>query len=114
MRSRSHKFATLFVIVVWLAISALTVIAQKGWVPSGIAPPNKALNTVYFVDGKRGWIAGDGGFMSRTDDAGTTWAQQTVGSKDAINDIYFRSKEDGFLLAGNTIFVSHDSGSRWE
>jgi len=114
MRILSHKFGLSLGIATLLVISALTGMAQEGWVPSRIGPAGKDLNTVYFLDSKRGWVAGDDGFLSRTDDAGTTWAQQTVGTKDAINDIYFRSKEDGFLLAGSTIFVTHDSGNRWD
>jgi photosystem II stability/assembly factor-like uncharacterized protein len=39
---------------------------------------------------------------------------QIVGTKEGINDIYFRDKEAGFLLAGNTIFVTRDNGARWE
>jgi len=39
---------------------------------------------------------------------------QAVGTKEGINDIYFRDKEAGFLLAGNTIFVTRDDGARWE
>jgi photosystem II stability/assembly factor-like uncharacterized protein len=87
--------------------------AQQGWIPSRIGTAGKDLNTVYFLDSKRGWVAGDNGYLSRTDDGGRTWVQQAVGTKDAINDIYFRTKEDGFLLAGNTIFVTRDSGTRW-
>ena len=34
--------------------------------------------------------------------------------KKAINDIYFRDKEAGFLIAGNTIFVTHDNGTVWQ
>ena len=71
-------------------------------------------NSVYFLDSKRGWIGGDGGFLNRTDDGGLTWIPQSVGTKEAINDIYFRDKEAGFLLAGNTIFVTRDNGARWE
>jgi len=94
-------------------ICAFPVLAQVGWVPSKIGPAGKDLNTVYFLDSKRGWVAGDNGFLSRTDDGGRTWVKQTVETRDAINDIYFRSKEDGFLVAGDTIFITRDSGLRW-
>jgi len=30
-----------------------------------------------------------------------------------INDIYFRDKDAGFLIAGNTIFATRDNGARW-
>jgi photosystem II stability/assembly factor-like uncharacterized protein len=110
-----HVFpcAHLIACVVFVLASPLPFLAQAGWVPTRIGPSGKDLNTVYFLDSKRGWIAGDNGYLSRTDDGGQTWVQQVVGTKDAINDIYFRSKEDGFLLAGNTIFISRDSGTRW-
>jgi photosystem II stability/assembly factor-like uncharacterized protein len=113
MKILNHKFGLLLGTVMWLLTMALPGLAQEGWAPSRIGPVGKDLNTVYFLDNKRGWIAGDAGFLSRTDDAGTTWVQQTVGTKDNISDVYFRSKEDGFLLAGNTIFATHDSGNRW-
>ena len=113
MKTLKHRFVLLSGLLSLFMTSALVSFAQEGWMPSRLGPAGKDLNTVYFLDGKRGWVAGDDGFLSRTDDAGITWAQQTVGTKEAINDIYFRSKEDGFLLAGNAIFVSHDSGTRW-
>src|SRR6185312_1723365 len=96
-------------------ILALAVVseAQQGWVSTKVGVTGSDLNTVYFLDSKRGWVAGDAGFLSRTDDGGLTWAKQSVATRDAINDIYFRSKEEGFLLAGNTIFVTHDSGNMW-
>ena len=95
----------------------LTVIniasAQAGWIPARVNTSGGDLNTVYFVDTKRGWVGGDDGFLSRTDDGGSSWARQTLNTKAAINDIYFRDKEIGFLLAGNSIFVTRDNGNTW-
>jgi photosystem II stability/assembly factor-like uncharacterized protein len=87
--------------------------AQQGWVATRIAPAGQDLNTVFFRDDKRGWVGGDNGFLSRTDDGGRTWVQQAVGTSDPVNDVYFRDKEEGFLLAGNAIFVTRDRGTRW-
>lgn len=86
--------------------------AQSGWVPYRLNTGGKDLNTVYFLDSKRGWVGGDGGFLSHTEDGGQTWEPQKVGTKADINDIYFRDKEAGFLLAGNSIFVTRD-GTSW-
>ena len=33
------------------------------------------LNTVYFLDSKRGWVGGDGGFLSHTEDGGQSWVR---------------------------------------
>jgi len=96
-----------------LLVSARLVTAQQGWVVLQSRAVGKDLNTVYFADSKRGWVAGDGGFVSRTIDAGLTWTQQRVDTKDAINDIYFRNKEDGYLLAGSSIFQTEDGGQNW-
>lgn len=109
-----NKFSLQLFLFAWILFSsALAVRAQQGWVATQIGPAEQDLNTVFFLDSKRGWVGGDKGFLSRTDDGGRTWVQQVVGTSAAINDIYFRNKEDGFLIAGNTIFASSDSGTRW-
>ena len=75
-----------------------------------VAPPGQDLNTVYFLDNKRGWVGGDNGFLSRTEDGGHSWIKQVVETTAPINDIYFRDKEAGFLIAGNAIFATRDNG----
>lgn len=102
----------LIALVALLTVSAATP-AQQGWIANKISAASGDLNTAFFLDSKRGWVGGDNGFLGRTDDGGLTWVRQSVETTDAINDIYFRDKEDGFLIAGNTIFVTHDNGTRW-
>jgi photosystem II stability/assembly factor-like uncharacterized protein len=99
------------------ALLLLTVIgvsgAQTGWVSFKINNGGGDLNTVYFLDSKRGWVGGDGGYLGRTDDGGQSWIRQAVATTAAINDIYFRDKEAGFLLAGNSIYITRDNGTVW-
>ena len=47
--------------------------AESGWVVTRIGLARTDLNTVYFLDSKRGWVGGDDGFLGRTDDGGKTW-----------------------------------------
>lgn len=101
------------IVLLVLFVTATATPAQQGWVGTKVSLAPGDLNTVFFLDTKRGWVGGDDGFLGRTDDGGTTWVKQNVGTTAAINDIYFRDKEDGFLLAGNTIFVTHDNGTQW-
>ena len=93
--------------------TASSVIGQQGWIASEVAGANLDLTAVFFLDEKRGWVGGDQGFLSRTDDAGRSWVRQLVDTTDGINDIYFRDKEAGFLIAGNAIFGTRDNGNRW-
>lgn len=97
-----------------IALAMTSASAQNGW---RIAHPaevkGRDLNTVYFLDSKRGWIGGDDGLVLATNDAGGHWAVQSVGGASAVNDIYFRDKENGYLLTGNRIFQSRDAGLTW-
>lgn len=104
---------TLLCTTVLVALHAISVPAQTGWTISAPLLTRKDLNVVFFADSKRGWIAGDGGFVSRTDDGGGSWVQQRVGTIDPINDIYFRNKDEGFLLSGARIFKTSDGGLTW-
>ncbi len=96
-----------------LIAAANVVMAQQSWVGTRHGLVGKDLNAVYFADSKRGWIAGDSGFISTTNDGGRTWTTQSVPTDEAINDVYFRGKDDGYVLAGNRIFVTHDGGRAW-
>src|SRR5215203_6292825 len=80
---------------VLLAACAGAVRAQGGWSGGRQGLQGKDLNAVYFLDSKRGWVAGDGGVVLRTRDGGHTWTRQTVETKESFNDIYFRNEEDG-------------------
>ena len=113
MHSRALRWSVFSVAVCALFVFALAVKAQTGWVPIKLNTGGHDLNTVYFIDSKRGWVGGDGGYLSRTDDGGQSWVRQSVGTNAAINDIYFRDKEAGFFLAGNSIFVTRDNGATW-
>ena len=73
----------------------------------------KDLNTVYFADSKRGWVGGDDGVVLRTEDGGGTWQQQPSGVSEGVNDIHFRGKEDGYLLAANRVLATEDGGRTW-
>jgi photosystem II stability/assembly factor-like uncharacterized protein len=103
----------LIVAVFFLLVVVHPIKSQQGWVSTRVAPAGQDLNTVYFLDNKRGWVGGDNGFLSRTEDGGLTWEKQIVQTTAAVNDIYFRDKEAGFLIAGNAIFVTRDNGIRW-
>jgi photosystem II stability/assembly factor-like uncharacterized protein len=87
--------------------------AQSGWTVKRIGSGGKDLNAVYFVDSKEGWVGGDGGFLSHTQDSGASWVERPIGTDRSINDIYFVGKDSGFVLAGGSIFATEDAGHTW-
>jgi photosystem II stability/assembly factor-like uncharacterized protein len=111
------SLAALFLFVVVLAACLFAPVggAQEGvgWTGTRHGASGKDLNAVYFTDSKRGWMAGDGGLVFRTEDGGRNWTQQPVGTNEQINDLYFRDKEDGYLIAGSAILITADSGHTW-
>jgi photosystem II stability/assembly factor-like uncharacterized protein len=114
VRSTNSKFLPLIVLAV-VVIATSSAAAQTGWNAARITSSGRDLNTVFFSDSKRGWIGGDEGFLTHTEDGGATWIEQRLDAKrHAINDIYFANKEVGFALAGNMIFRSGDGGHTWQ
>jgi photosystem II stability/assembly factor-like uncharacterized protein len=111
--ARSPKACARLSVVFCLAALVSSVAAQAGWVAERRGDAGKDLNAVYFASEKRGWIGGDGGQVWRTEDGGRTWARQQTGVEESVNDIYFRDKEDGYLLAGNKILLTEDGGATW-
>lgn len=109
-RSRLILAALLFIVTA--AVNPASA-QDGGWTATRRGEESKDLNAVFFADSKRGWVAGDNGFVSHTEDGGATWAQQPLGTNEAVNDIYFRNKDDGYILAGNRIFNTRDGGERW-
>jgi len=103
----------IFVPILFLLLLAPITKAQQGWTATRVGLAGQDLNIVFFLDSRIGWVAGDGGFLARTSDGGTSWVRQTIDTPDAINDIYFRDKEIGFVLAGNAVFSTRDDGVHW-
>lgn len=108
--SRTRRWGVAFAVI--LLFTGLAI-SQDAWTVSQPAAAGRDLNTVYFADSKRGWIGGDDGYVAYTNDSGKTWTQQPLATSEAINDIYFRNKENGYLLAATGIFKTEDSGKTW-
>jgi len=96
-----------------LLLACPAVHAQTGWVATQLGATGQDLNAVFFLDSKHGWAAGDGGQVWRTDDGGRSWTRQQIGITDSISDLYFRDKDNGYLLAGSRILNTADGGTSW-
>ena len=107
-----HVIKSVLTIIVLLCTITMCE-AQSGWSTRRLSSSGKDLNAIYFIDTKRGWVGGDNGFLSYTDDGGASWVERRIDTQKSINDIYFVSKDSGFVLAGGTIFNTLDGGHNW-
>jgi photosystem II stability/assembly factor-like uncharacterized protein len=100
-------------IVFLLTLLTATAFAQSGWTiqPTGFSGD---LVAVFFTSSDKGWIAGDGGFLAQTTDAGRTWNKYELGTSEDINEIYFRNDDNGYLVAGRKMFITRDAGRTWQ
>ncbi len=86
--------------------------AQSGWIFNKSGGSGD-LVTVCFTTSERGFVAGDDGYLAVTQNSGKTWTKQTVDTRDSINEIYFRNKDNGYLVAGKKMFLTGDGGKSW-
>jgi photosystem II stability/assembly factor-like uncharacterized protein len=113
MMNWKEKHRRLVMVAGVLLLTTVICQAQSGWTATRISSGGKDLNAVYFVDAKRGWVAGDGGFFGSTEDGGKSWVERPLGIDHAINDIYFVGKDTGFAVAGGSIFETSNGGHSW-
>lgn len=102
-----------FLIAVAFTFFSISASAQAGWFVRDAATRDDLVG-VYFTSEKRGWIAGDGGYLASTIDGGQTWNRVSLNTTDDINEIYFRNDDNGYLVAGRRLFYTRDGGKNWQ
>ena len=110
---RKIRFVAVLTVVFAVLVCAIVAAAQEGWIISHVPSGGKDLNAVHFIDSKRGWVGGDGGFLAYTDDGGASWVERRLGTDHAVNDVHFVTKDRGFALTGGSIFETTDGGHSW-
>ncbi|MEO6050204.1 MAG: YCF48-related protein [Pyrinomonadaceae bacterium] len=103
----------IFLALLLVFTCCLNIQAQTGWVMQN-ANVQDDLIAVFFTSSDRGWIAGDNGYLASTADGGKSWAKYPLNTTEDINEIYFRNDENGYLVAGRTIFITRDAGRTWQ
>src|SRR5262249_39746335 len=102
-----------------LSITALffgaATVAQAQWVVAYQDKSKRDLNGVFFMDGRYGWVIGDKGIIHTTQDNGGEWGPQDPRLNDNLNDIFFRTRDEGWLVTssptGSRILKTADGGT---
>lgn len=93
-------------------LAAQSAIAQDKW-QANRETGSGDLVSVYFTSSDKGWVAGDDGYLAYTDDAGRSWNKKNLDTDANINEVYFRNDDNGYLVAGRSMYVTSDGGKTW-
>ena len=81
---------------------------------------NSFLGGIFFINHRKGWVAGSEGKILFTQDGGTTWMEQinSLGSltTEWFSDIYFSDELNGWAVGGfgnPSLFYTKDGGRNW-
>ncbi|MCA1613090.1 MAG: hypothetical protein LC800_02815 [Acidobacteria bacterium] len=100
--------------VVWPAHAAVNASASAPAVPPQRAAAPR-LSAASFVDARRGWAVGAGGFVAATADGGRTWAAQDSGTDADLADVKFTDAREGWAVgASGTVLRTADGGATWQ
>jgi len=91
----------------------ITQISLAQWYQQ-YSEPGVVLNAVYFIDSNNGWVAGSGGLIIYTNDAGVSWQHQVSGTSNSLNDLSFIEDSIGYAIGDNgTILKTTNRGILW-
>jgi photosystem II stability/assembly factor-like uncharacterized protein len=105
-----RKFAPLGAVLFLLA----AIDAQAQWSVAFQDRSKQDLNVVFFVDSRMGWVVGDKGIVHVTQDGGREWLPHNARVDGNISDIFFRNREEGWLISGAKIYRTQNGGSIWD
>lgn len=76
--------------------------------------PGLMCNSLAHIDHQNIWVAGQYGFIGKTEDEGHTWISQNSGVTEALYDIFFLDKNYGWAVGRkSTLLNTNNGGSTW-
>ena len=85
------------------------------WNPATIAEKSDAkFNSLFFINQKTGWTAGNGGKIYQTINGGKFWREQNSTISSNLNDIFFNNTAEGWAIGDDgTILHTTTAGNVW-
>jgi photosystem II stability/assembly factor-like uncharacterized protein len=100
-------------------ISGNQIMGQVGFSGNGGGYPvqlevfDKPLNSLFFLDGNSGWVAGDEGLLAMTVDGGNKWEIIPPFTAETIYDMGFTPAKSGWIVTGNSGIFHTKDGISW-
>ena len=76
--------------------------------------PSPTLRKINFFNKSIGLIVGNNGIIKRTTDGGNSWITTELQPQNSINDICIINEQVGFIIMGNLIYKTTNSGIEWK
>src|SRR4030042_5148406 len=92
------KFVQKYCCICYFLTLIISTFSQQFWLPLS-TPIQQTLRTIYFIDSKTGWAAGDSGIIVHTRDGGQSWEVQQSNISGQILDIFFINEQQGWALS---------------
>lgn len=112
----SEGVATLIVTSGTARDSAVVTVtpAERGWFAQTSGAAGTKLNGVFFLgDGRRGWIAGDGGKILRSTDGGDSWTTQSSTTAVPLQAVWFTNDSLGWAVGNGGTVRRTTNGRTW-
>jgi photosystem II stability/assembly factor-like uncharacterized protein len=89
--------------------------AGATWSQSTVVGDAKAkLNSVFFINQKTGWSAGEKGKVFQTVNGGKLWREQRTGTSKDLTDVFFTNTAEGWAVGDEgTILRTTTGGNVW-
>ncbi len=80
---------------------------SQGWTVQTVSVGGADLKALFFLNSLTGYCVGQSGTIIKTTNGGTNWVNQTSGTSETLNDVYFLDVSTGYVV-GNAPFPSGD------
>jgi photosystem II stability/assembly factor-like uncharacterized protein len=98
-------------------VAGRTIIATPGgpWSDEYVGRLVKGLSSVYFVDARTGYAAGNDCNIVKTEDGGTTWKRQVCPAGGSVNlrSIFFVDASRGWAVGDSVVMSTTNGGKTW-
>lgn len=98
------------------AYRACSGLSDTGWCWLQPQAVPRQWQDFHFVDGERGWAAGEAGALIATGDGGRSWYWQLTPLKEELSLVRFADRNRGWAFARGTrtVVATQDGGLNWE
>jgi photosystem II stability/assembly factor-like uncharacterized protein len=106
------------IIITFIASITMLSMLSGQW---KIVNDGNQINTIEFINDTIGWMAGNNGYLLKTENGGKTWMDISLNDKWNLNVLDFINDTLGWAImqksdetSSTSIFVSKDGGRNWE